>query len=113
MVYLKTTEEIQCIGESAKILGHAHGEVAQMLKPVSKPGTWIEGRKEVIRDRGGMPSFLKYNGFPASLCISVNDGGTWFTGKTMVKDGYVSIDCGVFYKRFSTAMRPTHTRPEG
>ena len=73
MVHLKTTEEIQIIRESAKILAQAHGEVALMVKPGVTTKSLDQRAEEFIRDKGGIPSFLNYNGFPASLCISVND----------------------------------------
>lgn len=110
MVHLKTTEEIQCIRESAKILGHAHGEVARMLKPGVKTRDLDRRAEEVIRDRGGVPSFLKYNGFPASLCISVNDVVVHgIPGDYVIKDGdVVSIDCGVLYKGFHSDAAYTY-----
>ena len=73
MVHLKTDEEIQLIRESAQILGKAHGEVARLIKPGVKTSSLDKVAEEFIRDNGGVPSFKNYNGFPATLCISVND----------------------------------------
>ena len=97
MVHLKTAEEIQIIRESARILGQAHGEVARMIKPGVTTKALDERAEEFIRDKGGIPSFLKYNGFPASLCISTNDVVVHgIPGAYELKEGdVVSIDCGV------------------
>ena len=73
MVHLKTDEEVQLIRESAQILGKAHGEVARLIKPGVKTSTLDKVAEEYIRDNGGVPSFKNYNGFPATLCISVNE----------------------------------------
>ena len=102
MVHLKTAEEIQCIRESAKILGQTHGEVARLIKPGVKTKTLDQRAEEFIRDQGGIPSFLNYNGFPASLCISVNDTVVHgIPGDYELKQGdVVSIDCGVQYKGY-------------
>jgi methionyl aminopeptidase len=97
MVRLKTAEEIQTIRESAKILAQTHGEVARLIKPGVKTKLLDQRAEEYIRDNGGTPSFLKYNGFPASLCISVNETVVHgFPGEYELKEGdVVSVDCGV------------------
>ena len=102
MVHLKTEEEIQIIRESARILAQAHGEVAKLVKAGVKTKKLDERAEEYIRDKGGIPSFLNYNGFPASLCISVNDTVVHgFPGDYELKEGdIVSVDCGVEYKGY-------------
>ncbi len=110
MVHLKTTEEIQIIRESARILGQAHGEVALMVKPGVKTKALDQRAEEFIRDQGGIPSFLNYNGFPASLCISVNDTVVHgIPGAYEVKEGdVISIDCGVQYKGYHSDAAYTY-----
>ena len=73
MVYLKTTEEIQLMRESSRVLAQTHGEIARLIKPGVKTKALDRRAEEFIRDNKGIPSFLDYNSFPASLCISVND----------------------------------------
>ena len=96
MVYLKTAEEIQIMRESARILALAHGEVARLIKPGVKTRALNLRVEEYIRDHQGVPSFLNYNGFPASLCISVNETVVHgIPGEYELKEGdIVSIDCG-------------------
>lgn len=56
-----------------------------------------------IRDHGAIPSFLGYEGFPAALCISVNDVVVHgFPSNYVLKEGdIVSVDCGTFYKGYN------------
>lgn len=110
MIHLKTPEEIQCMRESARILAQAHGEVARLIKPGVKTEALNQRAEEFIRDKEGVPSFLNYNGFPASLCISVNEVVVHgFPGKYELKEGdIVSIDCGVKYKGFHSDSAYTY-----
>ena len=73
MIFYKTPEEIDLMKESAQILGKAHAEVAKLIKPGVKTETLDEVAESYILDHGGVPSFKGYNGFPKTLCISVNE----------------------------------------
>lgn len=110
MVHLKTEEELAIIREGAEILGKAHGEVAKLIKPGVKTITLDELAEEFIRDHGGIPSFKNYNGFPASLCISVNEVVVHgFPGKYELKEtDVISVDCGVYYKGFHSDSAYTY-----
>ncbi len=100
MVHLKTADDIQIIRESAQILGKAHAEVAKLIKPGVKTQKLDDVAEQFIRDHQGIPSFKHYRGFPATLCISVNEVVVHgFPGNYEVKEGdVISIDCGVQYK---------------
>ena len=110
MVHLKTAEEIQIMRESATILAQAHGEVARMIKPGVRTRVLDKRAEEFIRDNQGIPSFLNYNGFPASLCISVNETVVHgFPGEYELKEGdVVSIDCGVKFKGYHSDAAYTY-----
>ncbi|MCC5920052.1 MAG: type I methionyl aminopeptidase [Cyclobacteriaceae bacterium] len=110
MIHLKTREEIDRIKESAGILNRAHGEVAKRVEPGVKTEVLDKIAEEYIRDNGGMPSFKGYQGFPASLCISVNENVVHgFPSKYELKDGdIISIDCGVFYNGFHSDCAYTY-----
>lgn len=97
MIYLKTDSEIDLIKQSAQVLGKAHAEVSKWIKPGISTVQLDKVAEEYIKDFGGTPSFKGYNGFPASLCISVNEVVVHgIPGKYELKDGdIVSIDCGV------------------
>ncbi len=110
MIFYKTEEEIELIRESAQILGKAHGEVAKHVKPGIKTKDLDKIAEEFIADHGAKASFKGYNGFPATLCISVNEVVVHgFPGEYELKDGdIISIDCGVFYKGFHSDSAYTY-----
>jgi methionyl aminopeptidase len=110
MVHLKNLDEIQVIKEGAQILAKAHGEVARIVKPGVKTIELDRVAEEFIRDHGGSPSFKNYNGFPSSLCISVNEVVVHgFPGKYELKEGdVVSVDCGVYYKGYHSDSAYTY-----
>ncbi len=110
MVHLKTQADIQLIKEGAQILGKAHGEVARLIKAGVKTSELDRVAEAFIRDHGGVPSFKNYNGFPSSLCISVNEVVVHgFPGDYEIKeDDIISIDCGVHYKGFHSDSAYTY-----
>lgn len=110
MIHYKTFEEVQLIKESAQILGKAHGEVAKNIKEGVKTSFLDKIAEEFIRDHGGVPSFKGYNGFPASLCISVNEVVVHgFPSDYVLKDGdIISVDCGVFHQGFHSDCAYTY-----
>jgi methionyl aminopeptidase len=110
MVHLKTEEEIRIIKEGARLLGQAHGEVAKRVKPGVKTSVLDKVAEEYIRDFGGVPSFKNYNGFPAALCISVNEIVVHgFPGNYELREGdVISIDCGVYYNGFHSDSAYTY-----
>jgi methionyl aminopeptidase len=102
MIIYKTKEEVEVIKRGGQILGKAHAEVAKIIKPGIKTSVLDKVAEEFIRDSKAVPSFKNYNGFPASLCISVNEVVVHgIPGNYELKDGdIVSIDCGVFFEVF-------------
>lgn len=110
MILYKTEEEIELIRESAQILGKAHGEVAKQVKAGVKTKDLDKIAEEFIADHGAKASFKGYNGFPSTLCISVNEAVVHgFPSEYELKDGdIISIDCGVFYKGFHSDSAYTY-----
>ena len=110
MIHYKTIEEIELIKESAQILGKAHAEIARMIKPGAKTSDMDRVAEEFIRDYDGVPSFLNYNGFPYTLCVSPNEQVVHgFPSDSELQDGDIlSIDCGVFYKGFHSDSAYTY-----
>jgi methionyl aminopeptidase len=110
MIHYKTSEEVQIIKEGAQILGKAHGEVAKYIKEGVKTSFLDKIAEEYIRDNQGVPSFKGYNGFPAALCISVNEVVVHgFPGNYVLKDGdIISVDCGVFHQGFHSDSAYTY-----
>ncbi len=96
MIHLKTEREIDIMKESASIVGRTLAEVAKLIKPGIRCKTLDSVAETYIRDNGAVPSFKNYNGFPATLCISVNDVVVHgIPGQYELQEGdIVSVDCG-------------------
>ena len=110
MLYLKNDEEIELIKVSAQVLGKTHGELSKIIKPGLKTIDLDKIAEEFINDHGGTPSFKGYNGFPYTLCISVNEQVVHgFPGEYEIKEGdLLSIDCGVFLNGFHSDSAYTY-----
>lgn len=110
MVFYKTDEEIELIRQSALILSKAHGEIALLIKEGVSTLTLDKRAEEYIRDNGGVPSFKNYNGFPFSLCISVNSTVVHgMPSSYVLNDGdIISVDGGVYLNGFHSDCAYTH-----
>ena len=101
-VRLKTEDEIELIKESSLLVGKTLAEVAKAIKP-GVPLIYLDKiGEEFIRDHHAVPSFKGYNGFPASLCLSVNDVVVHgIPNSRVLEEGDIlSVDCGVYKNGF-------------
>lgn len=110
-ITIKSSREIELMTEAGRILEQVHLEMAKIVRPGIS--TWEIDRlgEEVIRSYGCIPSFLGYNGYPASICVSVNDEVVHGipNKKRILKDGdIVSLDAGVIYKGYHSDAARTH-----
>jgi len=98
----KSVEEIELIRKSSLLVGQTLGEIAKIIRPGLKTIELNKLAETFIRDNGGVPAFLNYNGFPYSLCISLNDQVVHgFPGKyELVEGDLVSVDCGVVMNKY-------------
>jgi methionine aminopeptidase, type I len=96
MIYLKTDEEIELMRVANRLVGATLAEVAKYIAPGVTTLSLDKIAEEFIRDHGAIPLFKGFNGFPGSLCISVNDQVVHgIPGSYTLKEGDVaSIDCG-------------------
>jgi methionyl aminopeptidase len=110
MIHYKTSDEINLIRQSGEILSRAHAEVAKLVAPGVSTTALDKVAEEYILDHGGEPSFKGYNGFPGSLCISINEQVVHgIPGSHQLESGdIVSIDCGVLYKGFHSDAAYTY-----
>ena len=117
-IYYKTNEEVELIRYSCQLVGKTHATVAAILKEGVQTKTLDKVAEEFIRDHKAVPSFKNYNGFPASLCISINEEVVHgIPGDYAIKNGdIVSIDCGVYANGFHGDSAYTYcvgeTKPE-
>jgi methionyl aminopeptidase len=102
MIHYKTQEEIELIRNSSLLVGKTLAEVASHIRPGVSLLTLDKVAESFIRDHHAIPAFLGYDGFPNSLCISVNDAVVHgIPGGYEMKDGdIVSVDCGVLMNGF-------------
>jgi methionyl aminopeptidase len=98
MIHIRSNDEIETIRKSALMVSATLAQVAAFLKPGINTQAVSDMAETFIRDHGGVPSFKGYRGFPAALCISLNDVVVHgFPGKYELKDGdTISVDCGVY-----------------
>jgi methionyl aminopeptidase len=103
MIFLKSDEEIELLRESNRIIAQTLGELAKIIAPGVSTGQLDKIADEFIRDNGGVPGFLNYNGFPKSICTSVNEQVVHGipSDKVILTDGdIISVDCGVYKNGF-------------
>jgi methionyl aminopeptidase len=104
-VIIKSEKEIALMREAGKILAIVHEELQNFLKPGISTLEIDRKAEELIRSYGCIPSFLNYNGFPASVCVSINEQVVHGipNKKTLLRDGdIVSLDAGVIYKGYQS-----------
>ena len=103
MVKPKTEEEIELLRENAIIVSKTLAEVGKVVAPGVSTLELNRVAETYIRDNGAIPSFLGFDGFPAALCISVNDTVVHgFPSEYVLKEGdIVSVDCGTLYKGYN------------
>lgn len=99
---LKTKEEIELLRENNLLVSKTLAELSKHIAPGVTTKELDAIGESFIRDHGAVPGFLGYNGFPASLCISVNEEVVHgIPSDYELKDGdIVSIDCGTILKGF-------------
>jgi methionyl aminopeptidase len=103
MIYLKTNEEIELLRENNILVSQALAEVAKHIKPGVTTKELDRIADDFIRSHGAIPSFLGYEGYPASACISVNEQVVHgIPSDYVIKEGdIVSVDLGTFMKGFN------------
>ncbi len=97
MVYIRTAEEIELIRESNILVSKTLAEVAREIKPGVTTNTLDKIAEMFIRDHQAVPGFLGYQGYPKTLCTSVNSQVVHgIPSDQPLKEGdIVSVDCGV------------------
>ena len=111
MISIKSPREVALMAEAGRILAIVHEEMAKALRPGMTTKEIDRIGEEVIRSYGCIPSFLNYNGYPASICVSVNDEVVHGlpNSKRSIKEGdIVSLDAGVIYKGYHSDAARTH-----
>lgn len=102
MIFIKTEEEIELMRESNLLVSKTHAMLAREIKEGVSTNRLDVLAEQFIRDHGAIPGFLNYNGYPKSLCVSVNDVVVHgIPSDYLLQCGdLVSIDCGVYKNGF-------------
>ena len=98
MITLKSPHEIELMRRAGKITAAARALARDMVKPGVTTAQIDKAVFQFIKEQGATPSFLHYNGYPASVCISVNDEIIHgIPGKRVLREGdIVSVDVGAY-----------------
>lgn len=102
MITSKSKREIDLMRKAGEIVALAHQAVAEVIRPGITTGELDRIVEKVIRDHQATPSFKGYNGFPATICASVNEVLVHgFPSKYALKEGdIISVDIGACYKGY-------------
>lgn len=111
-VTIKTSKEIELMREAGKILAIVHEELGKFIQPGISTLDIDKKGEEIIRSYHCIPSFLNYNGYPASICVSVNDEvvhGIPNASRILQEGDIVSLDAGVIYNGYHSDAARTHS----
>jgi methionyl aminopeptidase len=103
MILIKTADEIELMRQNNLLVSETLAELAKLIKPGVSTGRLDQVADAFIRDHGAVPGFLGYQGYPKTLCTSVNSEVVHGipSEKVLLKEGdLVSVDCGVFKDGF-------------
>ena len=110
-VSIKSEREIELMRESCRLLAIVHKEMEEAIRPgMSTKDIDILG-DSLIRKLGCIPNFKNYNGYPASICVSVNDEGVHgipHKNRILQEGDIVSLDAGLIYKGYHSDAARTH-----
>ena len=110
-VSIKSEREIELMRQAGKILAKVHEELGKAIKPGISTWEINELGEKLIREHDCIPNFLNYHGYPASVCVSVNEEVVHGIPKkdVILKDGdIVSLDAGLIYKGYHSDAARTH-----
>lgn len=110
-VTIKSEHEIELMREAGRILAIVHDELAKIIRPGISTLDIDRKGEEIIRSYDCIPSFLHYQGYPASICISLNDEvvhGIPDKKRILQEGDIISLDAGVIYKGYHSDSARTH-----
>lgn len=110
-VTIKSEREIDLMRKSCKLLAKVHDELGQAIEPGMSTLDIDRLGEKLIRGLGCVPNFLHYNGYPASICVSVNDEvvhGIPTSERILQEGDIVSLDAGLIYKGYHSDAARTY-----
>ena len=110
-VTIKSEREIDLMRKSCKLLAKVHEELGSSIHPGMSTIEIDRLGEKIIRGYGCVPNFLHYGGFPASICVSVNDEvvhGIPREERILEEGDIVSLDAGLIYKGYHSDAARTY-----
>lgn len=110
-IIIKSQREIDLIRESCRLLGLVHKELGQFIRPGISTKDIDDLGYKLITDMDCKPNFLNYHGYPASICVSVNDEvvhGIPNKNRILQEGDIVSLDAGLIYKGYHSDAARTY-----
>jgi methionyl aminopeptidase len=110
-VTIKNEHEIELMRESCRLLGLVHKELQENIRPGMSTLDIDTMGEKIIRQMGCVPNFKNYCGYPASICVSVNDEvvhGIPSKDRIIEEGDIVSLDAGLIYKGYHSDAARTH-----
>ena len=110
-VIIKSKQEIQLMREAGKRLEDVHNQLAEIIRPGISTLEIDQFGEKAIRAYGCIPNFLNYNGYPASICVSVNDEvvhGIPKKNRILQEGDIVSLDAGLIYEGYHSDAARTY-----
>lgn len=110
-VSIKSAREIELMRESNRLLAEVHKKLEEFIRPGISTKDIDDYGDNLIRRLGCIPNFKNYNGYPASICVSVNDEvvhGIPDRHRILQEGDIVSLDAGLIYKGYHSDAARTH-----
>ena len=110
-VTIKSPREIELMTKAGEILATVHEELEKFIKPGITTKDIDKLGEELIRSYDCIPSFLDYNGYPGSICVSINEEvvhGIPSPHRILREGDIVSLDAGVIYKGYHSDAARTY-----
>lgn len=110
-VTIKSAREIDLMREAGRLLAIVHDELGKAIRPGMSTKDIDRLGEDLIRSYDCVPNFLNYNGYPASICVSVNDEvvhGIPRDDRILKEGDIVSLDAGLIYKGYHSDAARTY-----
>ena len=110
-VTIKSPREIELMRQSCRLLEEVHDALGALIRPGISTWEIDHIGERLIREKGGVPNFLHYNGYPASICVSVNEEvvhGIPRKGRILREGDIVSLDAGLIWQGYHSDAARTY-----